>query len=319
MSSPLRDDSISVVIGSFNAAAWLKTTLESVLSQTHPVDELIVVDDGSTDATAEIAGAYGSRIRFIQEEHRGRPHRNSGIDVSRGAFIAFIDADDYWHPAKLERQLGRMRAQRTEWVVCEAEWLDSATGRTLPAVGMTLREGDILEALFEQNFIVASTPIVSRRVLEAVGGFDESPEVAPVEDWDLWLRIAARYPLACEREPLATLRLHGDSFLASTPLSRRVRSLENVINRASAREPMRLGPLRRIALHNSYYAAGVEAYRQRRGSEARGFFARAWQQRPGDIAALAYAGLSWMPQQTAVRLRKLARQLVHGDRNSWRA
>ncbi len=246
VSSPPRHDSISVVIGSFNAAAWLGKTLESVLSQTHPVDEVIVVDDGSTDQTVEIAESYGSKIRFIQEEHRGRPHRNRGIEASSSALIAFIDADDYWHPTKLERQLVRMHAQRTEWVVCDAEWLDSVTGRTFAAVGMTLREGDILEALFEKNFIVASTPIVSRRVLEGVGAFDESPDLAPVEDWDLWLRIAARYPLACERERLATLRLHGDSFLASTPLSRRVLSIENVVARAYAREPVRLGPLRRV-------------------------------------------------------------------------
>jgi glycosyltransferase involved in cell wall biosynthesis len=306
-------DSVSVVIGSYNAAEWIGSTVESILGQTHPIAEIVVVDDGSTDQTAEIARSYGTLIRVVQEEHRGRPRRNRGIEISRGALVAFMDADDLWHPGKIERQVARLRDQRSEWVVCEAEWLDSATGRLVPPVGKAPTEGDILERLFLHNFIVASTPIISRRVLEAAGGFNESADVAPVEDWDLWLRIAASYPLACVPEQLATLRLHGDSFLASTPLARRVQSLENVISRAAAREPKRLGPKRARALHNAYFAAGVSAIRQGRAREARSYFLMAWGQQPGDAAALAYVGLSCMSPAISSNLLNLKRRF-----RSWR-
>ena len=307
-----QSDSVSVVIGSYNSAAWIGTTIESVIGQTHAVSEVVIVDDGSTDQTAEIAKSYGLRIRFVQEEHRGRPHRNRGIEASSGALIAFIDADDYWQPVKLEHQLARLRERKAQWVICDAEWLDSASGRHVSSVGIAPIEGDILEALFLHNFIVASTPVVSRRVIELVGGFDEGADVAPVEDWDLWLRIAARYPLACVHERLATLRLHSDSFLAATPLTRRVRSLENVIYRAAEREPIRLGPRRAMALHNAYYAAGVGAFRQGHTQEARGFFLKAWQQRPVDMSALAYVGLSWIPPKTSARLRDVKLRIRRG-------
>jgi glycosyltransferase involved in cell wall biosynthesis len=295
-------------MGSYNAEPWIGSALESILAQTRPVNEVIVVDDGSTDQTAEIAKSYGSPVHVVQEEHRGRPHRNRGIEESSGALIAFIDADDTWFPTKVERQLAELRAQAAEWVVCEAEWLDSDSEPRVTPVGPALMEGDILRSLFLHNFIVASTPLVSRRVLEDVGGFDESADVAPVEDWDLWLRIAARYPVACVRERLATLRLHSDSFLASTPLERRIRSLENVISRAAAREPARLGPSRAVALHNAYFSAGVGAFRMGRSAEARGYFLRAWREEKTDIAALAYLGLTWMPPKSASTLVEWKRQ-----------
>lgn len=310
MSNLPPSDSVSAVIGSFNASEWIGAAIESILSQTHPVEEVVIVDDGSTDRTAEIARSYGTLIRFVQEEHRGRPHRNRGVEISSGALVAFIDADDYWHSEKLERQLARMRQSGAEWVACDADWLDATTGLKVAPQGMALKEGDILAALFLHNFIVASTAVVSRRVLEEVGGFNEGVEVAPVEDWDLWLRIAERYPLACVSERLTTLRLHRGSFLASTPLDRRVRSLENVINRAASREPDRLGPRRALALHNAYFAAGVAAFRQGRGDWAREFFGNAWRQRRSDISALTYVGLTSMPSWVASSLLKLKRKIL---------
>jgi glycosyltransferase involved in cell wall biosynthesis len=282
-----------VVIGSYNAAAWIRPAIESVLAQTYPVAEVIVVDDGSTDETAAIIRSFGAPILLVQETHRGRPYRNRGIEASSGGLVALIDADDLWRPDKLHRQIVRMRERKAEWIACDADWMDSETGKPAPTVERPPIEGDILTTLFLHNFIVASTAVVSRRALDEVGGFDESPDIAPMEDWDLWLRIAARYPLAIVQERLATVRLHHDSFLASTPLARRVQSLENVITRAAAREPARLESQRSMALHNAYFGAGVSSFRHGLRSEARGYFIRAWRQAPGNMAALAYVGLTF--------------------------
>jgi glycosyltransferase involved in cell wall biosynthesis len=301
---------VSVVIGAYNAAAWIGQTLHSVLAQTCPVLEVLVVDDGSTDETAAIVRSYGAQVQYLHEEHRGRPHRNRGILASRGELVAFVDADDYWHSTKIEKQLSRLCAQGAAWVICDSEWLDSASGRHTGPVGTPVREGDILEHLLLHNFIVASTPIVARRVLDEIGHFDETPEVAPVEDWDLWLRIAARYPVATVNEKLVTLRLHDDSFLATTPLARRLLSLEHVVARAVARDPARLSGLRRRALFNVYFSVGIKAFRQQRLEEARSYFLRAWRNRPMNLETAAYLMLTFTAARTSSALVKFKRQLI---------
>jgi glycosyltransferase involved in cell wall biosynthesis len=302
-----RDACVSVVIGSYNAEAWIRQTLDSVLSQTHGVSEIIVVDDGSSDATPSIVGSYGGAVQLLSESHRGRPHRNRGILASSGEFVAFVDADDLWQPTKIEKQMVILLAQNVNWVVCDSQWLDAETGRLGPPIGEPIRGGDILESLFLNNSIVASTPLVRRRALDDVGYFDESPEVAPVEDWDLWLRLAARYPVACVNEPLTTLRLHGDSFLAATPLERRVRSQEIVLSRAASREPERLGRLTSRALSNVNHAAGVRLFRQQRTRAAREYFLKAWRHQPARLESLSYVLLSLLGARASMGALKLLR------------
>jgi glycosyltransferase involved in cell wall biosynthesis len=104
MKSSLPD--VSVVIPCYNGASFLKQTLESALQQTIPPVEILVVDDGSTDNSAEIAAEFGSPVRVVRQENRGESvARNRGIDEARGDWVAFLDADDLWAPTKLERQL----------------------------------------------------------------------------------------------------------------------------------------------------------------------------------------------------------------------
>lgn len=305
----LRQTSVSVVIGSYNAEAWIRQTLDSVLAQTSRVVEIFVIDDGSSDATPTIVRSYGGAVRLISEPHRGRPHRNRGILASTGEFVAFVDADDWWQPTKIEKQLRMLQEQNVDWVICDSQWLAADTGLLGAPVGDPVRGGDILRSLFLNNSIVASTPLVRRSALDDVGYFDESPEVAPVEDWDLWLRLAARYPVACVHEPLTTLRLHGDSFLAATPIERRVRSQETVIRRAAAREPERLGPLTRKALSNVNHAAGVGLFRRQRTAAARRFFLSAWRHQPARLESLAYVLLSLLGVRASMDAVNLLRFL----------
>jgi glycosyltransferase involved in cell wall biosynthesis len=93
---------VSVVIGAYNAGAWIGQTLDSVLAQTYPVLEVLVIDDGSSDDTAQVVKSYGGVVRYLRENHRGRPHRNRGILAASGDFVSFVDADDYWQAKKIE-------------------------------------------------------------------------------------------------------------------------------------------------------------------------------------------------------------------------
>lgn len=280
--------SVSVVMGVYNSAPWIRAALDSVLAQTRPVDEVIVVDDGSTDDTPSIVASYGGAVKYLQEEHRGRPHRNRGIRAARGVFVAFIDGDDYWQPQKLSMQLELLLANQLRWAICEADWVDAGTGKHVRISSAPVQDGDILEALILNNFIVASTAVVARSVFEEVGYFNEAPDVAAVEDWDLWLRIARRYPVGCVRKRLCMLRLHGDSFLAALPTAARVEHMEGVVERAVGRDPHRLGPLRHRALANVSYAAGVQCFRRQHFGEARRHFVEALRHGATRVDVLGY-------------------------------
>ncbi|MHC4951850.1 MAG: glycosyltransferase family 2 protein [Planctomycetota bacterium] len=100
---------ISVVIPAYNAGPYIRRTLESVLRQTHPADEIIVVDDGSTDNTADVAASYGDSVVLIRQENAGASvARNTGIEAAKGNWIAFLDGDDEWIPERLERQAAHL-------------------------------------------------------------------------------------------------------------------------------------------------------------------------------------------------------------------
>jgi hypothetical protein len=264
-----RATSVSVIVGVYNSSQWIREALDSVLAQTRPVSEVVVVDDGSTDETPEIVASYGGVVRYLREDHRGRPHRNRGILAAHGEVIAFLDGDDTWAPRKIEQQLALLESRGLGWVICDAQWMEDTTGAIVRNSSEPIQEGDILEPLLLNNFIVASTAVVARSVFDTVGLFNESPSVAAVEDWELWLRIAAHFPLGCVRQNLCTLRLHGDSFLAALPTSERLLHLQTVVEAAVRRQPARLSRLRHQALANIHYAAGVHAFRQQYLQEAR--------------------------------------------------
>lgn len=308
--------SVSVVIGVYNSARWIREALDSVLAQTRPVGEVIVVDDGSTDDTPSIVASYGGKVKYLREEHRGRPHRNRGILASHGDFIAFIDGDDYWHPQKIELQLELLLSNELRWAFCEVQWVDAGTGDKVRVSSAPVQDGDILEALILNNFMVASTAVVAKSVFEEVGYFNEAPEVAAVEDWDLWLRIAARFPVGCVRKKLCVLRLHGDSFLAALAISARVEHMEGVIERAVVRDPARLGPLRNRALANVFYAAGVESFRRQLFGEARRYFLAAIRDRALQVDALGYLLLTFLGPSLGAALVRLKRCMWSHEHDS---
>lgn len=204
-------NTISVIIPSYNYARYLGEAIDSVFAQTYPAMEVIVVDDGSTDNTSGVLAAYGGRIRAIRQQNQGvSAARNTGIRAACGEYIAFLDADDLWHPAKLEAQMARFDGDPSLGLVyCGAESFN-AEGQTMQ-VWRDGMEGRVAINMlrFDRGAIAAPgcNIVVPRRVAEEIGGFDTRMTVS--EDWDFYYRVAARYEIGFAGEALVRYRIHG--------------------------------------------------------------------------------------------------------------
>lgn len=233
----------SVLVPVFNARATLGEAIESVRAQTFDDWELVVVDDGSTDGSADVVAQHAEeddRIRLVRRPNGGlSAARNTGIASARGRFCALLDADDVWLPEKLERQLPLLDDRTVVFSDAYAE--DVETGKREPYGARLNRptssypSGDAFDELLRQNFVPSLTAVVSLPLLRHARGFDEALSVSP--DWDLWLRLAlegVRFEYAAE--PLAVYRVHPESLSGDGEALRRdaVRVIRHARGRASA-------------------------------------------------------------------------------------
>jgi glycosyltransferase involved in cell wall biosynthesis len=196
---------VSVIIPTYNRAAVLREAIESVLSQSYTQFELIVVDDGSTDATAELLLQYGEKVSVLHTGHGGpSAARNCGIAVARGSHIAFLDSDDVWLPEKLRSQKLFLQ-DHSEARICQTEeiWIRSGV-RVNPMKKHKKYSGWIFEQCLPLCIVSPSAVMIERSIFDEVGLFDEA--FPACEDYDLWLRISARYPIFLLDTPLIIKR-----------------------------------------------------------------------------------------------------------------
>ena len=196
---------VSVVIPTFNRAWCLAEAVDSVLSQEFKDFELIVVDDGSTDATPQLLQGYGDAILLLHRENGGvSAARNAGIAAARGELIAFLDSDDVWLPGKLGRQVEFFNTH-AEALICQTEELWVKNGRRVnPGKRHRKRGGMIFEASLELCLVSPSAVMARRALFNQVGLFDE--RLPACEDYDLWLRVSCRFPVHLIETPLIVKR-----------------------------------------------------------------------------------------------------------------
>ena len=203
---------IGVVVPTYNHAHVLSDAIESILAQTRRPDEIIVVDDGSTDGTQELVSTFDWSIQYVYQDNKGlSAARNTGIRESTADWICFLDADDLWKPRKLDLQLASIRSIGPEIGCVYTRFIVQAPrARSLSPVppgegALTLRN------LLRRNWIGVLTVAARRDLVLDLGGFDE--DLDAVEDWDLWLRMAAaNVHFAYVPEPLAIYRLSVGSM-----------------------------------------------------------------------------------------------------------
>ena len=209
---------VSVIIPTYNSAKYVVEAVESVLAQTWQDFEILVIDDGSTDETAQVMHRYEVPVRYIHQQNGGvAVARNRGIAESRGRYVAFLDADDTWLPHKLERQMEALHQQPHDQV-CYSAFTVVDSDLNPIGISRSQRRGSTLEDLLTRGNVIGSicTVLCERSLFDLVGGFD--PVLSQCADWDMWVRLAAQTEFLYVDEPLVTYRQHGTNMSRNAPL-----------------------------------------------------------------------------------------------------
>jgi len=204
---------VSVVIPCYNAAPFLRETLDSVLNQTRPALEVIVVDDGSTDESAAVAESYGPPVRVIRQENRGQSAaRNRGMDEARGEWVALLDADDRWLPHKLERHVAALRGAPSDVVCVHSDFI------VVGSVRRHVRDSSVWPTECERRVRMLTNPRIqpgTALVLTSVAREVRFPvSVLYAPDQIFWMRLLDRGSFLHVPEPLIEYRKHADQLTA---------------------------------------------------------------------------------------------------------
>lgn len=211
---------VSVIIPNYNYAKYIARTIDSVLAQTYKNLEIIVIDDGSKDNSLEILEGYGEQLKIIRQQNQGvSMARNNGAASASGEYVAFLDADDIWLPAKLEKQMKRFFDDAEVGFVNCAMTLIDPNDQPCGEMNEGI-EGYVAKEFlyFEKGVVVGagSTGVVARKVFEELGGFDK--RLSTAADWDFCYRLATKYKIAFVREPLVLYRVHNSNMHSNIKL-----------------------------------------------------------------------------------------------------
>lgn len=242
---------ISVIIPAYNCEKTIKETVNSVLKQTFADFELIIINDGSQDATLDVVSKIqDARLKvFSFENAGGNVSRNRGLNLAGGKYISFLDADDIWTPDKLESQLEALQENSDAHVAYS--WTDyiDEEGNFLVSGRRVSVNGDVYEKLLINNFLEnGSNPLICREALIELGGFNESLKAA--QDWDMWLRLAAKFSFVAVAKVQILYRVSSKSLSAN--LTRQETYCLQVLENLSQLRPPKNKSILRLSKANIY-------------------------------------------------------------------
>jgi glycosyltransferase involved in cell wall biosynthesis len=320
---------LSVVIPAYNREWSLRSAIDSVLACGAEA-EIVVVDDGSTDRTVEVAQSYGSQIVLVQQANSGpAAARNAGLQRATGSILAFLDSDDMWLPGVVPDCLESLRAHpMIDVLVCEANYgnavdgykpLSPVTGRGAFAKLLThpigphlfeLERSPFMKLMIERMQVFLGSTFIRRTALDSIGPFD--PALFGGEDYELCLRLAARHTFAFLDRPLARYEKHPGGI--STDEDRMAREFALAI-RSMVRRPDWLTPEERVLVRKKYaqlaFWHGYRAYDRGEFAEARKRFAAALSEGAFSLKTAAFWLACRLPGP-AVRLLRRAKQGATG-------
>jgi len=204
---------VSAIIPVYNCERYVCAAVESVIAQTYPLHEIIVVDDGSTDGTRVALNRYLDRVTYIHQKNQGEPAaRNTGMSNATGDFIAFLDADDLWLPEKTQLQMDLFEKHHEYGLVYTDMTTFNDEGVLVQSVRATRKKhycsGRIFRQLFQETLFGSGSVIFRKACIETVGGFDETFYIG--SDYEMWLRMARHFEFGYVDKPLLQYRQHPE-------------------------------------------------------------------------------------------------------------
>ncbi|MFQ5923118.1 MAG: glycosyltransferase family 2 protein [Anaerolineales bacterium] len=255
---------VSVIIATYNRKNYVMEAIDSALAQSIDSFEVIVVNDGSTDGTGSALAEYDGRLRYAFQPNQGESvARNHGLSLARGKYIAFLDDDDRWHPAKLARHVEVLETYpKVGLVACQGHIIDEHGELISNRLAFPRNDTGLvsLEEVIVNSPIGATNSTARRDLLEEVGGFD--PQLRFGEDWDLALRVAARSTIFFESDPLVYMRARGDRqskiLLPIATAERRFQDRVRTLDKLRERKLDEVDWAIDIALARAYAVAGLD-------------------------------------------------------------
>jgi len=300
---------VDVIVPCYNVEHCVGRALDSVVRQTHQDFSIYAVDDGCTDNTLQVLETYAPRCMVISQVHAGpAAARNRAIRESVSPFVAFIDADDEWLPDKLERQLALLRRNESLGMVCSHCLICEAGSKENRHIGVddVPHNGRLFKHLVRNCFVFTPSVIVRRRCLQEIGLFNEALPVS--EDFNLWLRIAARWDIAITPAVFAIVNKRPGSLSLTISSEERLRSgvaaLEHVRSSCSTLSAVEQHALR-LALAERIYFYGSHLLSTGAQSVSRQHLSSALKLQSTHWRALAKLTLSYLPGEIYSSLARL--------------
>jgi glycosyltransferase involved in cell wall biosynthesis len=285
---------VSVIIPVYKGAAFIALSIESVLAQSHLDLDLIIVNDGSPDNSVAVIQPYFAdpRVKYIEQQNAGvAAARNTGIRAATGDYIALLDQDDLWLPDKLACQVEYLDKHPEIALVHSNIHFIGEAGERIPDpewAWVAPTYGQVLPELVQWNRICTCTVLLRKSVLEQVGLFRQ--ELAPADDWDLWLRVAARHPIGFVDAVTACYRVHQGN--ESRNLLKMQEAEIRVVETFIREHPGAVGDaITRAKLFSLYSEAALLLERAGRHAEARSYWLHAMRKNP--VASKPYISLIW--------------------------
>ncbi len=246
---------VSVVIPAYNKAELTVKSVESVLKQTYKNIELIVVDDGSTDNTAQLLKPYTDKIKYVYKKNSGAcSARNLGISLAQGEYIGLLDCDDLYLPRKLELSVKFLEEHPDYGFVHSAAYFVDDRDNILRSFSHRLsRQNLLVRDLLLRDFICNSTVVVRKNCFDKTGGFDET--IFTPGDWDMWLRLAENYKAGYINEPLVYYRISSSYNFKHIEQVKKEESI--VLEKSFSRNPCLPLGLKNKAFSNLYYRSAL--------------------------------------------------------------
>lgn len=218
---------VTVIVPTYNRENCITKALDSILNQTYPDYEIVVIDDGSTDNTETILKRYGNKIKYFYKSNGGPASaRNLGIRTCSGEYIAFLDSDDTWLPNKLDLQISVLEKDNDAGLVFSDMYLADEKDKNLFSDLTHPSEGKVFLKLLKNNFIPTSSVVLRKTCLQKTGLFNESKTLIGIEDYHLWIRLAKFFTVKYINKPLVNYYLGGDRLGSDSRINKLTKIIE---------------------------------------------------------------------------------------------